>query len=157
MVHAATGIPRAEYNSHQALVALRRCGFETSAVPRGGDGSARPRPAEMPQGAPEPERLRQALEAAVGFLTDESVTTRIGWLEAEFEGADWAGAAGYADVSGLSVDLVHAVLLVRRHTGRIDDLIHTAVITSVLPLILEGGSGSRGTRRSHRATIRHDS
>lgn len=33
LVHAATGIPLREYNSHQALAALRLCGFRP--VPSG--------------------------------------------------------------------------------------------------------------------------
>lgn len=138
LVHAATGISRTEYNSHQALAALRRCGFETSAAPIGG-GPARPRLTEMPHVAPEPEQLRQAFEGVVGFLTDESLTTRVARLEADLDGADRLGAANHAETSGLSVDLIHAALLVRQHTGRIDDLIHAAVIMRVLPLILEEG------------------
>lgn len=146
VVYAATGIPRTEYNSHQALAALRRCGFQTSAVPpRGGAGSPRPRPSEVLRATPDPERLRAAFEAVVGFLTEAGLTTRVGRLEAEFEGADRTRAASHAETSGLSVDLIHAALLVRQHVGRIDDLIHAAVITRVLPLILE--DGERVTRR----------
>lgn len=41
--------------------------------------------------------------------------------------------------SGFGTDLLSAALLVRRYAGRISDLIHAAVISQVLPLILEDG------------------
>lgn len=91
--------------------------FQTSAVRRGGGGSLGPRPAEVPRAAPDPVQVRGAFEDVVGFLCGEDLTTRIGRLEAELDGADRTRAAGHAETSGLSVDLIAAALLVRQHIG----------------------------------------
>jgi hypothetical protein len=135
LVHAATGLARTSYNSHQALTALGRCGFTTSEIPS---------PRTAPDGGTSAE-MRRAFEKVVDFLADENLTARVARLEADLDGTDHSQARDLAMTAGLSTKLVEAALVVRRHTVRIDDLIHASVITQMLPLIL--AEGERVIRR----------
>jgi hypothetical protein len=140
LVHAVTGIAPTSYNSRQALAALARCGFTTSEIPG-------PRTAPDITAAPamDPVLLRRAFDELVAFLTGENLTSRVARLEAGLDGSDHRQADVLASSSGLSAELIQAALMVRRHTCRIDDLIHASVITQLLPRIL--AEGERVARR----------
>jgi hypothetical protein len=140
LVHAATGIARTSYNSRQALAALNRCGFTTSDIP-----SPRTAPDLNPADDLDPVLLRRAFTMVMEFLATENLTARIARLEADLEGIDQRHADALASASGLSAQITRAAIMLRRHTGRIDDLIHASVITQALPLILV--DGERVTRR----------
>jgi hypothetical protein len=83
--------------------------------------------------------IGEAFRTLVMFVSSEELTPRIARLEGALQGSDRAAAAAVADTSGLSSDLIGAALLVRQHAGRLNDIIHAAVITQTLPLILEDG------------------
>ncbi|MBE8522063.1 hypothetical protein ILP97_32050 [Amycolatopsis sp. H6(2020)] len=73
----------------------------------------------------------------VAFLAAEDLTARVGRMEHELNGAD-LGNVGDRD-GGMTDELLEAALLVRRHAGRINDLIHATMIVRALPKILEPG------------------
>lgn len=63
----------------------------------------------------------------------------VGFLISRMDGAGRAAARDLVEESSMSLDLLLAALLVRKHAGRLSDIIHAAVITQVVPLILEEG------------------
>jgi hypothetical protein len=140
---AATALPRAAFTSHIALRHLRALGFPTSQLPsqveRGKAGGLVVRQNHEPHST-DPAR---AFATLLAFTESENLTTRIATLEAQLEGVDCPAAAGIVHHSALSPDLLHAALLVRKHAGRLNDIIHAAVITQVIPLILEDGERVR--------------
>ena len=74
-----------------------------------------------------------------GFLSGGSLTATIAALESSLDGSDAEQIQGILQRSGLDEDLVDSAPIVRERVGMIDTLIHAAVITQVLPLILEPG------------------
>ena len=80
-----------------------------------------------------------AFERLDGYLSSGSLTSVIAALEHDMVGADSEGAARVLAATGLDDDLVDSALIVRERIGMIDTLIHAAVITQVLPRILEPG------------------
>jgi hypothetical protein len=64
---------------------------------------------------------------------------RVASLEGQLHGADRETARSVLASSGRDEDLVDCALIIRERIGMIDTLIHAAVITQVLPLILEPG------------------
>jgi len=123
----ALGVSRNEFISHTAIRHLRRLGFPTSPLPQESaaqDGLDVAAPAK-------------AFASLVGFLTAEDLTARIGRMEQRLDGAD-LGDFDHWD-GGMTDELLQAALLVRRHAGRVNDLIHAATIIRALPKILEPG------------------
>lgn len=96
-----------------------------------------------------PARVDADLEAAfavlLSFLTAADLTQRIGALEYELEGVGRATAEQVLAGSGMGPDLLSAAVAVRRHAGRLSDVIHAVVIARALPLILD--EGERVVRR----------
>jgi len=91
--------------------------------------------ASSPSGAgPNPA---EAFATLLAFIGSADLTGRIAALEARMKGVDRVAGSDLADESGLSLELLFAALLVRKHAGRLSDIIHAAVITQTLPLILE--------------------
>ena len=93
-----------------------------------------------------PSRTRTGNEDAVAafgrldkFLTTGSLTSAVASLEGQLLAADRETARSVLASSGLDEDLVDCALIIRERIGMIDTLIHAAVITQVLPLILEPG------------------
>jgi hypothetical protein len=81
--------------------------------------------------------LPEAFAELVKFLTSEGLTARVGRVEQQLTGASLENVA---DVDGgLTDELLQAALLVRTHAGRVNDLIHAAMIVRALPKILEPG------------------
>ncbi|WP_439384291.1 hypothetical protein [Amycolatopsis lexingtonensis] len=136
----AVGVSRTEFISHAAIRQFRRLGFPTSPLP-----DEREAPGEPEQPA-EPVVPRSDLGAAVKsfidlheFFGQEDLSSRVGRLEALLEGADSTTVDARVAPEGLTDDLLRGALLVRQHAGRVNDLIHAAVIVLALPSILEPG------------------
>jgi hypothetical protein len=63
----------------------------------------------------------------------------VGELENELEGANADTALAAATDAGVTPRLLSEALMVRRHLGRLNDLIHATAIALALPRILEEG------------------
>lgn len=136
----ATGITDEPFISHFALRLFQKLGFLTSPIP--GDvlpPESTPMKGEFPETALTPNQAAAAFARVDEFLASGSLTASIALLEARLMDADSKGAAAVLHTSGLDEDLVDSALIVRRSVGMIDTLIHAAVITQVLPRILEPG------------------
>lgn len=133
---AAMGFRRDAFTSHIALRHLRALGFTTSRLPAEGVCSDASAPVPAPAAGADPA---EAFATLLAFIGSADLTGRIAALEARMDGVDRSAAADLADDSGMSLDLLLAALLVRKHAGRLSDIIHAAVITQVVPLILEEG------------------
>ncbi|WP_433288357.1 hypothetical protein [Micromonospora sp. CA-244673] len=145
---AAMGLRRDAFTSHIALRQLRAVGFSTSTLPgettaaHGSSYPPQPRGhhsqqlSGQPGDGPDPA---EAFATLLAFIGSADLTERIAVLEARMNGTGRSTAADLAEDSGMSLDLLLAALLVRKHAGRLSDIIHAAVITQVLPLILEEG------------------
>ncbi|WP_229401683.1 hypothetical protein [Micromonospora okii] len=133
---AALRLPRDRFTSHIALRHLRAVGFTTSNLPTGGAQAVASKPDLASDHGPNPA---EAFTRLIDFTGSTDLTGRIADLEARMAGASQPLAAELADESGLTMDLLLAALLVRKHAGRLSDVIHAAVITQVVPLILEEG------------------
>lgn len=140
----ATGLTDEPFISHFALRVFQRLGFPTSAIP----GQSSPRSVEAVRSEMLDSRETAAApttDSAVafatldGFLSSGSLTATIAELETSLDGSDAEQIQGILQRSGLDEDLVDSALIVRERVGMIDTLIHAAVITQVLPLILEPG------------------
>lgn len=143
----AIAVPRNAFTSHIAVRHLRALGFLTSPLPterdRKGVTPPQPRgPSQLPTtpalGADE-HSPAAAFLTLLTFISAGDLTSRIATLEADLHGVDRDAAAEVAATSELGFDVLHAALQVRKHAGRLSDVIHAAVITQVLPLILEDG------------------
>jgi hypothetical protein len=84
-----------------------------------------------------------ALQVLTRFLTAAPLTSAIADLEYELEGRHQEELDGVLDARGLSPELLTAALLVRRHVGRVNDLIHAAAIALSLPKLLAPGETLR--------------
>ncbi len=141
----ATGLNDEPFISHFALRVFQRLGFTTSPIP-GAPQSARPQPSEsrtavdprIDVGGPRKDAT-VAFATLEAYLSNGSLTDTIARLEASLNGAGNDDVQRILTESGLDEDLVDGALLVRERIGMIDTLIHAAVITQVLPLILEPG------------------
>ncbi|MFE0592651.1 hypothetical protein [Micromonospora echinospora] len=139
---AAVRVPRSRFTSHDAIRHLRAVGLTTSQLPVEG---ARPETRTPVPAAGSVADPAAAFTTLLEFVASADLTRRIADLEGRMEGIDRSTAAELAEGSGMSLDLLLAALLVRRHAGRLSDIIHAAVITQVVPLIL--GEGERVLRR----------
>jgi hypothetical protein len=88
-------------------------------------------PAKTPAATP--------MEGLASLLSGGWVTGLVGELESELEGADADTAMAAAADAGVTPRLLSEALMVRRHLGRLNDLIHATAITLALPRILEQG------------------
>lgn len=73
------------------------------------------------------------------FLQDRPFTAAVADLEGRLDGATAETAARIAAETPFSQTLIDAALIVRQRVGVIDSVIHAAVITQIIPLILEPG------------------
>ncbi|HET6709206.1 hypothetical protein, partial [Amycolatopsis sp.] len=154
----ALGVSRTEFISHYAIRQLRRLGFPTSPLPH---EPAAPNEPEQPTEPAAPESdLGSAVKSFIDllqFFGQEGLSSRVGRLEGRLEGADRATVEELVAPEGLTDDLLKGALLVRQHAGRVNDLIHAAMIVRALPKILEPGerivrrpslaSGNDGSRK----------
>jgi hypothetical protein len=79
----------------------------------------------------------RAMEQVAGFLGDGRVTGLLNDLAGELDGADADAADGAAASAGFTPELLTEALALRRHLGRLNDLIHAAAMTMALPQLLE--------------------
>ncbi|WP_405108727.1 hypothetical protein OG559_27020 [Micromonospora sp. NBC_01405] len=134
---AALRLPRDRFTSHIALRHLRAVGFPTSRSPvEDTQHATSASKGQLDDAGPDPA---EAFATLLAFVASAGLTGRIADLEARMDGVDQPAAAEIADGSGMGMDLLLAALLVRKHAGRLSDVIHAAVITQVVPLILEDG------------------
>lgn len=75
------------------------------------------------------------------FLSMAPLTATLTDLEANLVDADRGRAASVSANSGSTTNLIDSALVVRERVGILDTLIHAAVITHVIPLILEEDEG----------------
>lgn len=73
------------------------------------------------------------------FLAENDLTERLGQVEKALVDTDAKEVAAIVRTHGLTADLLDAALAVRSRVGRLNDVIHAATISAVLPLILEVG------------------
>lgn len=136
----ATGLIDEPFISHYALRVFQRLGFVTSTIP---DPPVAPKMHSAAEKASTHAISdEQAVEAFVRldrFLMAGSLTSKIADLEAQLDGADQAAADGARVASGIDEDLVDSALVMRERIGMLDTLLHAAVITRLLPQILEPG------------------
>ena len=140
-LEVATGISRSAYISHAAVRLLFRMGFQTSEIPGRGTSPAGHRESaevvrRVPVSTAEAAAAFAALDAA---LQVEPLTLTVSGLEAQLAGANADAAARVAANTALDHQLIAAALIVRERVGVLDSLIHAAVITQTLPLLLEDG------------------
>jgi hypothetical protein len=128
----ALGVSRKEFISHYAIRQLRRLGFSTSPLPRELVAHR-----EVPMTGLDVTALGRAFAELVEFLTAETLTERVGRVEQQLNGADLGNIADRD--GGMTDELLRAAILVRQHAGRVNDLIHAAMIVRALPKILEPG------------------
>lgn len=128
--------------SHFALRIFQRLGFTTSDIPQA-SGQADESPHAVVDRVAEPaltdEDALEAFRRLDGFLAATPLTAALAGLESQLVGVDQANAAAVAAESGFDEDLVDSALVVRRRVGMLDTLIHAAVITQAIPLILDPG------------------
>lgn len=143
-----SGLQRASYTAHQALSVLRRLGFETSEWRKPGR-AARPGleagsrtesgDVESANAADLRETLHAAVESLADFMDGHPFTARIATLEGQLVGAGRDQVEELADESDVTIDMLASALTVRSSLGRLNDVIHAAVITLALPHILDDG------------------
>ncbi len=136
----ALGVPRTDFISHYAIRQLRRLGFETSPLPYEPAGPAAPDRSTEP--SPRGSDLGSAIKSFIDlheFFGEEDLTSRVSRMEDRLEGADSETVQERVAPEGLTRDLLQGALLVRQHAGRVNDLIHAAMIVRALPKILEPG------------------
>ncbi|MEV6829100.1 hypothetical protein [Amycolatopsis sp. NPDC051102] len=136
----ALGVPRTDFISHYAIRQLRRLGFATSPLPHEPGVPAVPeQAAEAPVGGSD---LGTAVKSFIDlheFFGQEDLSSRVSRLEDRLEGADRETVVERVAPEGLTDALLRGALLVRQHAGRVNDLIHAAMIVRALPKILEPG------------------
>lgn len=129
------------YVSHTAVRLLARFGFHTNEIPRSTVTAINQ--AERTQAARRP--CISAVEAAKpfaildGFLQDKPLTIAVDQLETALGSADLETAIQVANDTAFDHDLIDAALIIRERIGVLDPLIHAAVITQTIPLLLEEG------------------
>lgn len=79
------------------------------------------------------------METLASLLSGGWVSGLVGELESELEGANADTALAAAADAGVTPRLLSEALTVRRHLGRLNDLIHATAIALALPRILEEG------------------
>jgi hypothetical protein len=135
----ASGIARTEFISHFAIRQLRRLGFQTSVIPGEFPTGSASGSGNHEAGTFDRSSLREAFAELTEFLAAENLTDRVLRLESQLEGAELETVDDRVRTEGLTDELLTAALLVRKHAGRISDLIHAAMIVRALPRILEPG------------------
>ncbi len=127
--------------SHFAIRIFQRLGFTTSQIP--GHASKPSGGTAVVDRAAQPsltdDDAMEAFRRLDAFLATTPLTPTLADLESRLVGADQEQAMAVASASGFDEDLVDSALVVRSRVGMLDSLIHAAVITQVIPLILEHG------------------
>lgn len=132
-----TGKPRATFTSHRALAHLRSLGLDTSIYRPGPKATLRPEPTLNAVG--ERTESAESFATLLSFLSSNSLTDHLSSAETILAGADAAACSDVIETFEFSEDLLDAALSVRKHVGRLSDVIHATTIARCLPLILEPG------------------
>jgi hypothetical protein len=135
-LEAGSGIARRRFTSQTARSLLVRLGFTTSpSQPRRPAPLARhfghDRRQPSAPNRPVPRSPPWPLSCAAVPLTDG-----VSALEHQLVNADRHTVAAVTTTAGITEDLPWAALIVRRDVGRVSDVIHAAVISLALPVIL---------------------
>lgn len=143
LLELVASLPRDRFISHGAIRIFRRLGFRTSELPDAAAisaGSPRDRGAPVPSvdGRDAPD-LADAVRVLGDFMGAQNLTDRIALLEQKLVGVSKTTAAEVVAKAGVSTETLTAALTVRNALGRINDVIHAAVISLVLPHLLEVG------------------
>lgn len=128
--------------SHFAIRIFRRIGFATSALPHEDAAGGQAVPADeltVQRAVLTDEDSLAAYTRLDQFLLSSPLTQALTQLESGLVGVDRKGAEAVLAGSGFDDDLIESALVVRERVGILDTLIHAAVITHVIPLILEDG------------------
>lgn len=134
---ASTGLYTEPFTSYFALRIFKRLGFPTSRFPAPGHVPATITSPDTDAVGLLRDDAMDAFRRLDYFLATNSLTSTLAGLEALLKGAGGERAEQIAANSGFDEDLVDSALVVRERVGMLDTLIHAAVITQVLPLILE--------------------
>lgn len=134
--HLLTGLPRSQFTSHQALSGLRSAGFTTSRYRR---KSASHTAMDKVIREEHPNDSGAAFAILSAFLAEHKLTSQIADAESSFLGADRKRSEDVIAEFLFSEDLLDAALEVRKHVGRLNDVIHATVIARTLPLLLDPG------------------
>ena len=136
----ATCLNDEPFISHFALRIFQRLGFSTSPIP--GASSHIEESPNVSAPTPSIHSDTDALEAfrrLDSFLASNALTSTLAALEGQLEGVGRSSVEDVVSASGFAEDLVDSALVVRERVGMLDTLIHAAVITQVLPMILQEG------------------
>ena len=138
-----TGVPRSVFISHQALRVFQRLGFTTSEISNSTSPAQTEQSISVVRGTgpygPTRESVQDAVDALFDFMHQSSLTGRIAQLEHELVGATDTDVAQLAGTHAISDDMLAAALTIRSAFGRVNDVIHAAVIALSLPHVLEPG------------------
>ncbi len=121
--------------SHFALRVFRRLGFATSPLPSESGRAEVPAPA----GISDVDEAAAAFARLDAFMSANPLRAFLAALEHALLDSDRAAAERVALGSGLDLDLIESALVIRERVGQLDSLIHAAVISLALPVILEAG------------------
>jgi hypothetical protein len=137
----ATGLHKEPFISHFAIRLFQRLGFQTSEIPGAGDGASAlmGRVDDVSAVGRSDESAVEAFRRLDSFMSTNALTSTLTRLESSLVGADQSECSRVTVESGFDEDLVDAALVVRERVGMLDTLIHAAVITQTLPLVLEEG------------------
>jgi hypothetical protein len=138
-LEAGSGISRNRFTSQTARSVLARLGYTTSLSPSPPTGVSRPAPRPLSAPHVSAEQAGAAFTALVAFLRSGSLTDGVRALEHRLVDTDRQTVAAVTNQAGLNDDLLRAALIVRRDVGRVNDVIHAAVIALALPIILNEG------------------
>ncbi|MET7305264.1 hypothetical protein [Embleya sp. NPDC005575] len=135
----AASVDGEPFISHFALRVFQRLGFTTSAIPRTTAGREIP-PCRPPgdSGLTDEDAV-EAFRRLDSFLCAHPLTATLANVEAQLAGIDRHDAESIAEAAGFDEDLVDSALVVRERVGMLDALIHAAVITQLVPRILDEG------------------
>lgn len=135
----ATGLTDEPFISHFAIRVFRKLGFETSPLPQETTTST-PIPAAAPAPSGSPDDQHDAVQAFLqldSFMSRHALTATLSGLEVQLASVNRVDAIRVAVGSGFDENLLDAALVVRERVGMLDTLIHAAVITQVIPMILD--------------------
>lgn len=136
----AAGLPADEpFVTHSAIRIFQRLGFATSSIAL--ESSTQRDNGTIVDRSTQPSLTDddsiQAFRRLDAFLATNPLSATLAVLESRLLGADRHEAVRAFASSGFDEDLIESALVVRERIGMLDSLIHAAVITRVIPLILD--------------------
>lgn len=123
-----TNKPRATFTSHRALAHLRSLGLATSVYR---PSSKAPIDSSTHLDAVDGTDSAASFATLLSFLSSNALTDHLASAESTLDGADAAACSDVVEEFQFSEDLLDAALSVRKHVGRLSDVIHATTITPV--------------------------